>query len=94
MQGQEAVPVDFETEIEPILQERCVECHGPEQQKGQFRLDRRASLLKGGDLGEPAVIPGDPDGSFLLKAIAHTEPDYEMPPKGCLLYTSPSPRDS
>lgn len=73
---------DFEKQIEPIFESRCMECHGPEKQKGQFRVDRLASLLKGGDSGEAAVIVGKPEESFLIKAIKHDEPDYEMPPKG------------
>ncbi len=45
-------------------------------------MDRLASLLKGGDSGEAAVVPGNPKNSFLIKAIRHEEPDYEMPPRG------------
>lgn len=74
--------VDFEKDILPVLQDRCYDCHGPEKQKGKFRLDRLSSLLKGGDIGEPAVVPGKPGESFLIKAIKHEEEDYEMPPKG------------
>lgn len=77
-----SIAVDFESEIAPLFAEHCLDCHGPETQKGQFRLDRLASLLKGGDSGEAAVVPGKPAGSFLVKAIRHDEPDYEMPPKG------------
>ncbi len=74
--------IDFEKNIEPILKSRCLECHGSEKQKGQFRVDRLASLLQGGDSGEAAVVPGNPKNSFLIKAIRHEEPDYEMPPRG------------
>ena len=74
--------VEFESQIEPIFQSRCAECHGEDKQKGQFRVDRLAALLKGGDTGEPAVIPGNPKESFLVKAIRHDESGYEMPPKG------------
>ena len=74
--------VDFEAEVEPVLSERCHDCHGPEKQKGGLRLDRLASMLRGGDSGYPAVVPGKPDDSFLLKAIRHEDPEFEMPPKG------------
>ncbi|KLU01838.1 putative transmembrane protein [Rhodopirellula islandica] len=76
----EAEAVDFATEIEPILQAHCLDCHGPEEQESQFRLDRLAPLLSGGNSGEPAVVPGKPDESFLLKLIRHAEPGMEMPP--------------
>jgi len=75
-----AVPIDFAATIEPVLREHCWDCHGPDEANGQFRVDRLASLLSGGDSGEKAVVPGDPAGSFLIKAIRHQEPGYEMPP--------------
>ena len=73
-------PLDFIKQVEPILQSHCIDCHGPDEQEGQFRLDRLATMLSGGDSGEPAVVPGKPDESFLLKVIRHKEPGKEMPP--------------
>ncbi len=78
----DAKPVDFVTEIKPVFTERCIKCHGPDKQKGQFRVDRLAALLRGGNSGEPAVLPGDATGSFLVKLIRHEEEELEMPPKG------------
>ncbi|MDG2324638.1 MAG: hypothetical protein P8M08_14075, partial [Akkermansiaceae bacterium] len=43
--------VDFEKEIKPIFEERCIKCHGPDKQKSELRLDQRAVMLKGGDSG-------------------------------------------
>lgn len=68
-----AEPVDFEAEIEPIFAKRCIECHGPKKQKGKFRLDRLAPLLRGGGSGEAAIVPGEPTNSFLVKLIKHEE---------------------
>ena len=72
--------VDFTQDIEPIIQTHCIDCHGPDEQESQFRLDRLANFLSGGNSGEPAVVPGKPDESFLLTLIRHEEPDKEMPP--------------
>lgn len=80
--GEARGEVDFERSIAPIFEENCADCHGEDTQKGQFRLDRLATLLRGGDSGEAAVVPGDPAGSFLVKVIRHEEPELEMPPKG------------
>jgi mono/diheme cytochrome c family protein len=80
--AEEAETVDFKTEIEPVFAEHCIECHGPDKQKGEFRVDRLARLLRGGDSGEAAVVPGDPAGSFLVRLIKHEEGDLKMPPKG------------
>jgi len=83
-----ATEIDFAKEVEPIFLKNCVDCHGADKQKGEFRLDRLATMLKGGNTGEAAVVRGDPDASFLLKLIRHEEPDLEMPPKGEALSTT------
>ena len=69
----------FEERIRPVLVGQCLQCHGPEKQKGGLRVDSRKALLQGGDSG-PAVVPGQPDQSLLLKAVRHTEKDLRMPP--------------
>jgi len=45
----------------------------------------KASVLKGGDSGEPAVVPGSPPKSHLLKLITSADADEQMPPKGEML---------
>ncbi len=82
LSGEVRSEIDFENEIVPLFEENCADCHGEDKQKGQFRLDRLANLLRGGNSGEAAVVPGDPAGSFLVKVIRHKEPELEMPPKG------------
>ncbi|MEK0448841.1 MAG: hypothetical protein RL088_1109 [Verrucomicrobiota bacterium] len=69
----------FESRIRPVLHDRCSECHGAEKQKGGLRLDSRESMLAGGDTG-PAISPGKPADSLLLKAIRHEDKDLAMPP--------------
>ena len=76
----EVQAVDFKQDIEPIFHANCIDCHGSDEQESQFRLDRLATMLSGGNSGEPAVVPGKPDESFLLKLIRHEEPGKEMPP--------------
>src|SRR5436190_376397 len=72
----------FEKRIRPVLIDRCYSCHSAtaEKVKGNYLLDTRDGVLKGGDLG-PSVIPGDPGKSFLLKAIQWVDDDLKMPPK-------------
>ena len=71
----------FEAKIRPLLVERCYECHSAESKKlkGGLRLDSRAGLAKGGDSG-PAITPGKPDQSLLIKAVRYADPDLQMPP--------------
>jgi hypothetical protein len=68
----------FESRIRPVLASSCYDCHGPEKQKGGLRLDWRDGLLKGGENG-PAIIPGNPDDSLLIKAITGQHPELRMP---------------
>ncbi|HEX4795748.1 MAG TPA: PSD1 and planctomycete cytochrome C domain-containing protein [Humisphaera sp.] len=73
----------FETKIRPILTDRCYKCHSVEQAKarGGLTLDTRDGWQKGGENG-PAIVPGDPENSRLIKAISYKDPDLQMPPKG------------
>jgi hypothetical protein len=52
-----AEPPSYVREIQPLLAERCVKCHGAEKQKGGLRLDHRAVAFRGGDSGEPGINP-------------------------------------
>jgi len=69
----------FETRIRPVLHEHCLQCHGPEKQKAGLRVDSREALLQGGESG-PAIVPGQPDDSLLLKAMRQVDQDLRMPP--------------
>src|SRR4051794_37989788 len=62
----------FELKIRPVLAGSCVKCHGERKSSGGLRLDSREAMLAGGDTG-PAVVPGDPDSSPLVRAIRHAE---------------------
>ena len=66
-----------------MLANNCYKCHSAEAEKvkGGLLLDTREALLKGGDTG-PAIVPGDPEKSLLIKAVRYTDPDLQMPPKG------------
>ena len=73
---------DYETEIRLILEENCLDCHGPDKQKSKLRVDKRALLVRGGDSGMPSIVPGDPTKSHLIDLVKGTDPDEIMPPKG------------
>jgi hypothetical protein len=72
----------FEQKIRPVLAEHCYECHSERAKKlkAGLLLDTKAGWQKGGDSGVPAVVPGKPDESLLLRALRHLD-DLEMPPK-------------
>lgn len=74
----------FEQKTRPLLIERCYACHAQEKQvKGGLRLDHRSGWQKGGDIG-PAIVPGRPDESLLIKAVRYRDSDLQMPPGGKL----------
>jgi cytochrome c553 len=74
--------VDFQKEILPLLEDNCIDCHGPDKQKARLRIDRRPVLLLGGDSGSPAIVPGNPAKSHLIELIKLKDPDERMPQKG------------
>lgn len=76
-----APAVFFEQVIRPVLVTECLQCHGPEKQEAELRLDSRHAMLEGGEQG-PAVTPGSVDESLLISALRHE--DLEMPPSGPL----------
>jgi hypothetical protein len=70
----------FVEDVQPLLEAKCVSCHGPDKQEGNLRLDSWAAAKGGGDRGA-AIVPGDLEKSLLVKAISFRDPDFQMPPK-------------
>ncbi|HMJ88701.1 MAG TPA: PSD1 and planctomycete cytochrome C domain-containing protein [Candidatus Acidoferrum sp.] len=77
-----AETIDFKKQVQPILEQRCIECHGEKKQKSGIRFDRKSSVFKPGDSGKPAVIPGKSSDSLLLQRVITSNDDEVMPPKG------------
>lgn len=71
----------FKTQILPILERRCYECHSEQegQDDGGLVLDSRAGWMQGGDHG-PAVVPKDLGKSPLIRSIRSHDPGALMPP--------------
>lgn len=78
-----APPVDFQRQIAPILVARCIECHGPDEQEGDLRLDQRAFVFPPDREIDWSVVPKEPDESGLLHRITlPADDDDVMPAKG------------
>lgn len=73
----------FEAKIRPVLVEKCYGCHSVDANmaEGGLRLDSRQAIRQGGS-GGPALVPGDPNRSLLLRAVEHKDPKIAMPPEG------------
>jgi hypothetical protein len=78
--AQEAGTDFFEMRIRPVLVEHCYACHSHQAKKhrGGLYLDSKMGLLDGGDSG-PALVPGKPAASLLIKAVRHTAGELKMP---------------
>ena len=75
----------FEAKIRPVLATHCGKCHSStaEKLRGGLRVDSREGLRQGGDTG-PAIVPGKPDESLLIRAIRYRDEELQMPPKAKL----------
>ena len=73
--------VDFNQDVQPILASRCFSCHGPdpEMRKAGLRLDLGEWALKKRPGRRDAIVPGNPEGSELIKRIESKDPHYLMP---------------
>ncbi|MBC7852123.1 MAG: DUF1549 domain-containing protein, partial [Pirellulaceae bacterium] len=69
----------FEKKVRPLLVSKCFECHSDQNEESELRVDSLAELLAGGTRG-PAIVPGKPAESLLMRAIGHGE-TLQMPPK-------------
>ena len=74
--------LSYEKHILPIIKKSCVECHGPEKQKGRLRLDSLEEIMKGAR-GKPVVVKEKSARSKLVINVARLgDPDEAMPPEG------------
>ena len=72
--------VDFVKQVKPILESACLHCHWEKEDEGGFRLDTKEWAMKGGDGGD-AIVPGDPEESWLYTStILDPDDDDIMPP--------------
>ena len=72
--------VNYAAEILPILKEHCIDCHGPEVQESKLRLDTLVFALRGGDSGEPVIVPGSSARSHLIERVTNANDKLRMPP--------------
>src|ERR1700683_2460890 len=73
--------VDFNTEVKPIINAKCITCHGGVRAKSGFSLLFREDAFAKTESGRPAIIPGDPDHSEMIRRITSKDPEARMPYK-------------
>ena len=78
----ETGPKFFHSAIQPILNAKCIGCHGPSKMEEDLRLDSAEGLAKGSEKGA-VIIAGDPAASQLFEALMlPLDDEHAMPPKG------------
>ncbi len=77
-----AEDTSFSRDVRPILSDNCFKCHGPDEKgrKGELLLSELDGALKGGKSGDPAIVPGKPSSSEMIKRLHSDDPDEQMPP--------------
>lgn len=73
--------VDFSTQVKPILNKKCISCHGGVKKQGGFSVLFESEAMGITESGKPAIIPGDPAGSEMIKRLRATDPEERMPYK-------------
>jgi hypothetical protein len=73
--------VDFSTEVKPLLNRKCLSCHGGVKKKGDYSLLFQEEAMASGASGKPAIIPGDPENSELFRRLIDHDPEERMPYK-------------
>lgn len=90
-----AAPLDYNRDVRPILSDKCIGCHGPDDKKRDsgLRLDQPETafaMLK--KSGHTPIVPGKPEASEAWKRIISTDPDEVMPPLHSHKTVSPEER--
>jgi hypothetical protein len=73
--------VDFSSDVKPILNSKCISCHGGVKAKAGFSVLFREEALAKTESGKPAIIPGDAGASEMIRRINHVDPEERMPYK-------------
>ncbi|MCP5559393.1 MAG: DUF1553 domain-containing protein [Verrucomicrobiaceae bacterium] len=74
--------LDFGSQVQHVLETKCLECHNPSKTKGDLLMTDLAAMIKGGEAGA-ALVPGKPDESEIVKRVLLPKGhDDIMPPKG------------
>jgi hypothetical protein len=73
--------IDFSAQVKPILNKRCISCHGGVKRNADFSLLFRHEALDTTESGKLAIIPGDPNHSEMIRRVNLKDPEERMPYK-------------
>ena len=73
--------IDYNTQVKPIFNKKCIVCHGGVKRKAGFSLLFRSDALAVNESGKPAIVPGDPSSSEMIRRISSDDTEERMPYK-------------
>ncbi len=76
-----APEIDYNTQVKPIFNKKCITCHGGVKKKAGFGLLFRSDALAPTESGKPAIVPGDPGASEMIRRLSIHDPEERMPYK-------------
>lgn len=85
-------PVDFQSEILPLLTANCLACHHAGKAEADLNLETPATIAKGGSSG-PAVLAKNSAASLLLAVASHAEESFMPPPENKVGAKNLTPRE-
>ncbi|MFN4147624.1 MAG: DUF1553 domain-containing protein [Runella sp.] len=76
--------VDFNRDVKPILNKKCMACHGGVKKAGGLSFLFREETFAKTKSGKPAIVIGNADASEMIRRLNHPDPELRMPKKGSL----------
>ena len=73
--------IDFSADVKPILNKKCITCHGGVKKQGGFSVLFREEALGKTKSGKFAIVPGDPSHSEMIRRLTLKDPEERMPYK-------------
>ena len=70
----------FNNDVQPLLREKCMPCHGDVQAAGGLKLTQLKLAMTGGNSGSRGLVPHDPNASTVIQRVSTTNVDLVMPP--------------
>ncbi|MBI0400720.1 DUF1553 domain-containing protein [Cyclobacterium marinum] len=71
--------ISYNRQIRPIINNKCISCHGGVKQSGGFSLLFEEEAKMDTESGKPAIIPGDAEASEMVTRLTHHDPELRMP---------------
>src|SRR5690606_1628311 len=71
--------ISYNRDIRPIVNAKCISCHGGVKQSGGFSLLFEEEAKRPSESGKLAIVPGDSKNSEMIKRLSHADPDVRMP---------------